>query len=587
MSGTNNNACGKPATITMCPDNPPGNANPPSTGTPGTAAAWPLMACNQAVYLTLHLGSTTSTLRNGWLVPQTQLGTTVSYDGTNTQDGPCPSYQCAPLPTTYQLKTTYNNQQTVVGLIYASTNGAQLIFTYTPIDSTWTINQIKTYVGLGTTNLNGGTPTFTYTVGSAYIDGPYTPRPYLSASSFAVTYNLLRGIGSSGGPVIPCNATYGIDFQAVMIKNNDQTTKYNAYLGNKQIKKCCFGAVLSCSTSTPCYPVIEFKDTLNWASVGAEVQTSRCCPLDQVLDVTLALLPESKNNMNSGLTVGNVGGTCINGPGGPGTPCTMAFTFLYEGAGYRNVVGYYFVNPDTTLDKTTCNSASVAGNDPGLCTIWPDTSMTNSQGCLTAGDTMMISIPAGKQLGWFVRANGAKWNTAYKVGDLSNRAIWYSVTNPPNGVTNSDGYDSLNQSVRTRHYGWLKIAGTVGNGLVVGLEDLANLGDHDFNDVVYGVKLNGNWSLPGLPSYDPCKGTLLQCKTFDPYAHASFIYTPGCVPYITLDPGVGSTTGKDPSNYYAIPDGWTIAPLNTLSVGAATTFTTNFWISRMLSSFSY
>jgi len=187
----------------------------------------------------------------------------------------------------------------------------------------------------------------------------------------------------------------------------------------------------------------------------------------------------------------------------------MAITFLYEAAGYHNTFGYYFYDEANNgqVDKSSCNDPSMSNNDPGLCTIFPDTSMFNSGGCLSAGDTLIISIPAGKQVGWFTRANGSyqsgSWGSSNmpskKSGDISNRAIWYSITNP-RGLRNSDGNDSLPPNAPTRHYGWLKIAGTVGNGFVVGTEDLANLGDHDFNDVVYGVKLNGNWSIPGLPS---------------------------------------------------------------------------------------
>lgn len=55
-----------------------------------------------------------------------------------------------------------------------------------------------------------------------------------------------------------------------------------------------------------------------------------------------------------------------------------------------------------------------------------------------------------------------------------------------------------------------------------------------------------------------------ECILFDPWDHRDFIFTPGCIPHITLDPGVGTAT-KDCDRYIALPEGWEIVTMTTPS----------------------
>jgi hypothetical protein len=99
---------------------------------------------------------------------------------------------------------------------------------------------------------------------------------------------------------------------------------------------------------------------------------------------------------------------------------------------------------------------------------------------------------------------------------------------------------------------------------------------------VLAVRFSGLWSIPGAPdsSLDPC--AYIPCSTFNPYDYTNFIFTPGCISHITLDIAVGNATGvKDCTNFYAIPDGWTIAPTDDLSKNATELFGTT-WISGCL-----
>eukprot|EP01127_Copromyxa_protea_P004143 TRINITY_DN139_c0_g1_i1.p1 TRINITY_DN139_c0_g1~~TRINITY_DN139_c0_g1_i1.p1 ORF type:complete len:3458 (+),score=831.05 TRINITY_DN139_c0_g1_i1:619-10374(+) len=59
----------------------------------------------------------------------------------------------------------------------------------------------------------------------------------------------------------------------------------------------------------------------------------------------------------------------------------------------------------------------------------------------------------------------------------------------------------------------------------------------------------------------------MECVLFDPYEHASFIFTPGCIPHITLDPGVGSST-KSCDQFIALPPGWEIVEMTTTTTNS-------------------
>jgi hypothetical protein len=101
-------------------------------------------------------------------------------------------------------------------------------------------------------------------------------------------------------------------------------------------------------------------------------------------------------------------------------------------------------------------------------------------------------------------------------------------------------------------------------------------------EVVFGIKLNGAWEVPGLLSYDPCFSTVRECRTFEPYSYAQYVFTPGCIPYIILDPTVGKPVSeKECVAYYTIPDGWEIAPMDSVGKDAAASFSTYDWKTRV------
>lgn len=142
-------------------------------------------------------------------------------------------------------------------------------------------------------------------------------------------------------------------------------------------------------------------------------------------------------------------------------------TFVHEGAGYKNALGYYVydaANPPATK------------ND--IDTVWfafPNLSYLNSGGGLNAGNKIYLgTFSAGQAIGWVLVANG--WNGS---GVTTSRTHYYSnpafnpETNPINKQHNVSLYDAARELV------------------VIGFEDLSRpAGDEDFNDALYYVTAN-------------------------------------------------------------------------------------------------
>eukprot|EP00792_Barthelona_sp_PAP020_P014088 TRINITY_DN971_c0_g1_i2.p1 TRINITY_DN971_c0_g1~~TRINITY_DN971_c0_g1_i2.p1 ORF type:complete len:1951 (+),score=493.96 TRINITY_DN971_c0_g1_i2:29-5854(+) len=127
------------------------------------------------------------------------------------------------------------------------------------------------------------------------------------------------------------------------------------------------------------------------------------------------------------------------------------FTFLYEGAGYKNQVGYFTYDPETFEIKEER-------------IIFGDTSFRTD--CLKTGDSSRFGpFPAGTNMGFFIRSNGASNPYNYK---------YYSLQRGP--IINPD---------KKHHVAIFKDNET--GTIVTGFEDLYNQGDGDFEDVVFTV----------------------------------------------------------------------------------------------------
>ncbi|SNZ01276.1 LruC domain-containing protein [Flagellimonas pacifica] len=143
-------------------------------------------------------------------------------------------------------------------------------------------------------------------------------------------------------------------------------------------------------------------------------------------------------------------------------------TFVSEGAGYRNALGYYSYplgqDPSTVNDITQHNI------------IFPNTSMQWSGGGLIPGDRVYLGrFSENTVISWFLVANG--WNGS---NVRSNANIYYSdpELNPEQNASLKDHMVLLHDSAREL--------------TLLGFEDLRRdiSSDDDFNDAVFYAKAN-------------------------------------------------------------------------------------------------
>lgn len=144
-------------------------------------------------------------------------------------------------------------------------------------------------------------------------------------------------------------------------------------------------------------------------------------------------------------------------------------TFVAEGAGYRNVLGFYTY--DTASPPQSVNDIA------NETIIFPNVSASGSGGGLVAGDKVKIgSFSSGTGIGWFLIANG--WN-----GSGVGSGNWKVYSNPdfnPETIA-SDRFHNvlLNDSSNQR--------------IVLGFEDIRRdyaSCDQDFNDAIFYVSAN-------------------------------------------------------------------------------------------------
>ncbi|MFN0188319.1 MAG: DUF4114 domain-containing protein, partial [Bacteroidia bacterium] len=144
-------------------------------------------------------------------------------------------------------------------------------------------------------------------------------------------------------------------------------------------------------------------------------------------------------------------------------------TFVSEGAGYRNVLGFYTYdlnNPPTTAP--TANQITI---------IFPNVSAAGSGGSLVAGNKVKIgTFPAGTGIGWVLLANA--WN-----GTTVTNGLWRLFSNP-------DFNPEANPSLRQHN---VLLNDPTNQRVIMGFEDIrrdySNC-DQDFNDAIFYVSAN-------------------------------------------------------------------------------------------------
>lgn len=200
-------------------------------------------------------------------------------------------------------------------------------------------------------------------------------------------------------------------------------------------------------------------------------------------------------------------------------PAQVRVTFLSEGAGYRNTLGYFTFHHD---------GAAVVIDSRGL--VFPNASFANPNlgwggGQLATGDTVTLrdatgaprTFAPGEQVGFFLIADG--WNGSAVRGwnnDVPNWPTSSPVTNATNRVLTT--LDELNPEYgvglpgSARHVAMVQMAGVEGflggaDVIVLGFEDIRRDqgSDNDFNDCVFVVHATPETAIAStdIPRYDP------------------------------------------------------------------------------------
>ena len=144
-------------------------------------------------------------------------------------------------------------------------------------------------------------------------------------------------------------------------------------------------------------------------------------------------------------------------------------TFVHEGAGYRNALGYY---------SYPTNSPPATENDiTNLNIIFPNISYSGSGGGLVSGNKVFLgNFPAGTTVAYFLVTNG--WNQGQQIVD------------PSNEIKYSDKY--LNTYTPAPHRAHVALLHDPNREIfLMGMEDITRPGgDKDFNDAVFYVTSN-------------------------------------------------------------------------------------------------
>ncbi|MGB0432128.1 MAG: LruC domain-containing protein, partial [Bacteroidia bacterium] len=146
-------------------------------------------------------------------------------------------------------------------------------------------------------------------------------------------------------------------------------------------------------------------------------------------------------------------------------------TFVHEGAGYKNVLGYYTYN--------TNNPPSSVNDISKLNIVFPNVSYKGSGGGLVSGDKVYLGqFDPGTSIGWFVVANG--YNATSKTVGAGNWIVFSDPNlNPEPNASQRNHMVQLYDESRDL--------------IILGFEDILrnNSGcDNDFNDAIFYVSAN-------------------------------------------------------------------------------------------------
>jgi hypothetical protein len=215
------------------------------------------------------------------------------------------------------------------------------------------------------------------------------------------------------------------------------------------------------------------------------------------------------NTINSALPESsNVNEDFLNPEYSPVLPLSeeahLSVTFIDEGAGYRNSLGW-FSWADGVFDNLT--KADIDMNDSGIISydeltaidgvnanwLFANASMEGKGGSLTTGDTVILNdgntFAAGTNVSFFLGAN--TWDGTDIVGETSGtgeKNIFYGLDFLNPEALSSSLYGSDGGNDISRHVAML-FADETQDQVILGFEDLIRpAGDNDFNDAIFIVE---------------------------------------------------------------------------------------------------
>ncbi|WP_038869095.1 MULTISPECIES: LruC domain-containing protein [Vibrio] len=160
---------------------------------------------------------------------------------------------------------------------------------------------------------------------------------------------------------------------------------------------------------------------------------------------------------------------------------TASITFLNEGAGYRNALGYFVYDTDNPPSNKDEVNAHVI--------VFPNASKA-PDGEMAEGDTidLNVQLTAGQTLAFFVIPNGwgaSTYNNILNLGPWNTPFYSYSNLNPES------------TALYRRHN--VAFIDTQNEFLVLGFEDLLRpYGDNDFNDLLFTVDVSPFSAVDGV-----------------------------------------------------------------------------------------
>jgi LruC domain-containing protein len=201
----------------------------------------------------------------------------------------------------------------------------------------------------------------------------------------------------------------------------------------------------------------------------------------QLLTNIYSMLPEARR-VNPSFVDGSLKSNIVMDDDFDGL-ATVSVTFLNEGAGYRNSLGYFLYDPNNPpTDFTEIASHNI---------IFPNASK-RPEGRMDQGDSvdLGITLTGGQALGFFVVPNGWGWNGSG--GNVTNSGSWnqpfYSLP-------------SLNPEPSGSQYHNVIFYDSNQDFLVVGFDDQHRFsGDNDFNDLLFAVDVTPIDAVAGINS---------------------------------------------------------------------------------------